>query len=101
MLGSAKISAITCLETTDEISSSICSSSFLGIFKKKRISLIIFLNLVVLCKFAETLIVISKEENTSHRSRCTRVQVNKSDGDEFKEEKFNLRKHKKAGGQVL
>ena len=30
---------------------------------------------VVLCNFAETLIVISKEENTSYRSRCTMVKL--------------------------
>lgn len=43
--------------------------------------------------------VISKEENTLYISRCAKVQVNiKSDGNEFKKKKFNLRRHKK--GQV-
>lgn len=54
---------------------------------------------VVLCNFAETFMVISKKENTLYISRCAKVQVNiKSDGNEFKKKKFNLRRHKK--GQV-
>lgn len=43
------------------------------------------LNSVVLCNFTKTFIVTSKEENSSYRNRCTRVQVNnKRNGDEFK-----------------
>lgn len=55
------------------------------------------LNSVVLYNFTKTFI-ISKEENTSYRRRCTRVRVNNSDRYEFKKKKLNL-KEKVGGGE--
>lgn len=54
------------------------------------------LSSVVLYNFTKTFIVISKEENTSYRRRCTRVRVNNSDRYKFKKKTQSKRK---GGGE--
>lgn len=56
------------------------------------------LSSVVLYNFTKTFIVISKEENTSYRRRCTRVRVNNSDRYEFKKKTQSQRKSGGGGG---